>query len=167
MSDYLHGAYGVVQAVGNKIADESEGVIGYVGTAPVQQLALASGESYPVNKPILCNNIAEAKAAFGYSEDWEKYTLCEAMYVHFEQNGVGPLVFINVLDPPKADHKSTTAVTGDKTPTNGRIVIPSAEDIILESVVIKTKDQTPVTKVKGTDYNIAYNMEETDRYRGN
>ena len=160
MSDYLHGAYGVVQAVGNKIADESEGVIVYVGTAPVQQLALASGESYPVNKPILCNNIAEAKAAFGYSEDWEKYTLCEAMYVHFEQNGVGPLVFINVLDPTKADHKNTTAVTGDKTPANGRIVIPSAEDIILESVVIKTKDQTPVTKVKGTDYNIAYNMDK-------
>ena len=70
MSDYLHGAYGVVQAVGNRVAEQSEGVFVYIGTAPVHQLALASGESYPVNKPILCNNIAEAKAAFGYSDDW-------------------------------------------------------------------------------------------------
>ena len=160
MSDYLHGAYGVVSAVGNRVAAGSQGVIVYVGTAPVNQLALASGESYPVNKPILCNNIAEAKAAFGYSDDWEKYTLCEAVHVHFELNGVGPLVLINVLDPTKADHKNATVVTGDKTPANGRIVIPSAEDIILETVVIKTKDSTPVTKEKGTDYNIAYNTDK-------
>ena len=159
MSDYLHGAYGVVQSAGNRVADGGKGAIVYIGTAPVHQLALASGESYPVNKPILVNNIAEAKAAFGYSDDWDKYTLCEAMHVHFDLNGVGPLVLINVLDPTKADHKNTTIVTGDKTPANGRIVIASAEDIILESVVIKTKDQTPVTKVKGTDYTIAYNAD--------
>ena len=157
MSEYLHGAYGEVHAAGNRIADESEGVFVYVGTAPVHQLALASGESYPVNKPVLVNNIAEAKAAFGYSDNWEKYSLCEAMHVHFDLNGVGPLVLINVLDPTKADHKNSTIVTTSKTPANGRIIITSAEDIILETVVIKTTDETPVTKEKGTDYNIAYN----------
>lgn len=160
MSDYLHGAYGVVSAVGNRVAADSQGVIVYIGTAPVNQLALASGESYPVNKPILCNNIAEAKAAFGYSDDWDKFTLCEAMHVHFDLNGVGPLVFINVLDPTNNNHKNTTPVTGDKTPANGRITIPSASEIILESVVIKTKDPTPVTKEKGVDYNIAYNVDK-------
>ena len=82
------------------------------------------------------------------------------MHVHFDLNGVGPIAFINVLDPTKADHKNSTPVTGDKTPSNGRIQIASAEDIILESVVIKTKDQTPVTKVKDTDYTIAYNAEK-------
>jgi len=160
MSEYLHGAYGVVSAAGNRISEGSKGAIVYVGTAPVHQLALASGESYPVNKPVLCNNIAEAKAAFGYSDDWEKYTLCEAMYVHFEMNGVGPLLLINVLDPTKAAHKNATQVTTSKTPANGRIVIPSAEDIILESVTVATQDETPVTKEKGVDYSISYNADK-------
>lgn len=160
MSDYLHGAYGVVSAVGNRVAAESQGVIVYFGTAPVNQLALADGESYPVNKPILCNNIAEAKAAFGYSDNWEDYTLCEAMHVHFDLNGVGPLVLVNVLDPAKADHKNATEVSTSKTPVNGRITINSAEAIILETVTILTTAETPVTKEKGVDYNIAYNTDK-------
>ncbi len=157
MSDYLHGAYGVVQAVGNRVADEGEGVIVYVGTAPVHQLALANGARYPVNKPVRVNSIAEAKAAFGYSDAWDKYTLCEAMYVHFEMNGVGPLVLINVLDPARTDHRNNAKVTTTKTPESGRIMIASAEDIILETVVIKTAEATPVEKTKGVDYSIAYN----------
>lgn len=160
MSNYLHGAYGVVQTVGNKVAASSKGLIVYVGTAPVHQLALASGESYPINRPVLVNNIAEAKAAFGYSDDFASFTLCEAMHVHFELNGAGPLALINVLDPTKAAHKSGSASTVSKTPSNGRIVIPSASEIILESVVIKTQDETPVTKTKGTDYNIMYNTDK-------
>lgn len=160
MSEYLHGAYGVVRSAVNRIAAISENAMVYFGTAPVHQLALADGASYPVNKPILCNNIAEARAAFGYSDNWGSYTLCEAMHVHFELNGVGPLILINVLDPTKEAHKLTPAITGDFTPAGGQIVITSAEDIILESVVITTKAETPVTKVKGTDYTIAYNPEK-------
>ena len=160
MSDYLHGAYGQVHAVGSRVPDESQSVIVYVGTAPVHTLALASGESYNVNKPVLVNNIAEARKLFGYSDDWASYTLCEAMHAHLENKGVGPLVFINVLDPTKAAHKNTSQVSNDLTPSNGQIVIASAESIILESVVIQTKDQTPVTKVKGTDYTIAYNIDK-------
>ena len=34
MADYKHGAYGVIQAVGSRVADESQGAIVYVGTAP-------------------------------------------------------------------------------------------------------------------------------------
>lgn len=160
MSEYLHGAYGVVSAVGNRVAAGSKGVFVYVGTAPVHQLALADGENYPVNKPILCNNIAEAKAALGYSDEWDKYTLCEAMHAHFDLNGVGPIVFINVLDPTKASHKEASESTVSKTPANGRILIPSAGSIILESVIVQTIDDTPVVKVKGTDYDIAYNADK-------
>ncbi len=160
MSDYLHGAYGVVSAVGNRVAEESSGVFVYVGTAPVHTLALASGESYPVNRPVLCRNIAEAKAAFGYSEDWDDYTLCEAMHVHFDMNGVGPIVLINVLDPTKVAHKNATKVEVEKTPASGRIVITSAKSIILETVKIFTQATPPVEKVKGTDYNISYNPDK-------
>ena len=160
MSEYLHGAYGRIQAVGMSFPEDSQSTIVYVGTAPVHTLALASGESYNVNKPILVNNMAEARKYFGYSEDWAKYTLCEAMYVHLQNKGVGPLVFINVLDPTKAGHKSATQVSNDLTPNNGVITIASAESIILETVVIKTKDSPPVTKIKGTDYDIIYNADK-------
>lgn len=157
MSDYKHGAYGVIQAVGSRVADESQGAIVYVGTAPVHNV---EGGANNVNVPIVVNNIAEARKYFSYSDEWDKYTLCEAMHAHLENKGVGPLVLINVLDPAKADHKKSTQTTASKTPSNGRIVIAAAQDVILDTVVIKTQDQTPVTKVKGTDYAIAYNIEK-------
>ena len=155
MADYKHGAYGEINAVGNRVADESQGAFVYIGTAPVHTI---EGGAANVNKPILVNNIAEARKKFGYSDNWADYTLCEAMHVHFEVKGVGPLVLINVLDP--TTHKSGTATSVDKTPSNGIITIPSAESIILDTVEVKTKDSTPVTKVKGTDYTIAYNIDK-------
>ena len=134
MADYKHGAYGVIQAVGSRVADESQGAIVYVGTAPVHNV---EGGANNVNVPIVVNNIAEARKYFSYSDEWDKYTLCEAMHAHLENKGVGPLVLINVLDPNKADHKNSTQVSNDLTPDNGRIVISSAESIILETVTGK------------------------------
>lgn len=152
MADYKHGAYGVIQAVGSRVADESQGAIVYVGTAPVHNV---EGGANNVNKPIVVNNIAEARKYFGYSDEWDKYTLCEAMHVHLENKGVGPLVFINVLNP--ATHKASEAGTVSKTPENGRVTIPAAQDIILDSVVVKSGN---TAKIKGTDYAIAYNIEK-------
>lgn len=147
MSEYLHGAYGEIQAVAAKVSAKSQNAIVYVGTAPVHTI---QGGSANVNKPILVENIAEARKCFGYSDDWAKYTLCEAMRVHLELKGVGPLVFINVLDPAK--HKKaheTGGGTVSLTPANGRITIASAGDIILDSVKVGEKKL-------GTDYAIAY-----------
>lgn len=152
MADYKHGAYGVIQAVGSRVADESQGAIVYVGTAPVHNV---EGGANNVNKPIVVNNIAEARKYFGYSDEWDKYTLCEAMHVHLENKGVGPLVFINVLNP--ATHKASEPGTVSKTPENGRVTIPAAQDIILDSVVVKSGN---TAKIKGTDYAIAYNVEK-------
>lgn len=153
MSDYLHGAYGLIQAVGTRVAESSQGAVVYVGTSPVQ---MVEGGAKNVNVPIVVNNIAEARAKLGYSEDWAKYTLCEAMHVHLENGGVGPLVLINVLDP--AVHKAASQTTKSLTPSAGRVVIPDAEDIYLDSVTVKSgSGQEQVTKVKGTDYSIAYN----------
>lgn len=159
MADYLHGAYGNQQAVGNRIASESQSAVVLVGTAPVQTLEPDANGNYNTNKPILINDISEARKYFGYSEDWAKYTLCEAMHVFLEINGVGPLVMINVLDP-KTTHKASSVTTKSLTPSGGRITIASAEDIILDSIVVKTKDTPPVTKVKGTDYSATYNSEK-------
>ena len=76
------------------------------------------------------------------------------MHIHFEQNGVGPLVFINVLDP--AVHRAATGGSVTLTPENGRLKIVNAENIILDSVVIKAGS---TQKIKGTDYTIAYEVE--------
>ena len=155
MADYLHGAYGIINTVGNRVAEEAQGAFVYVGTAPVHTI---EGGAKNVNVPILVNNIAEARKYFGYSDDWASYTLCEAIHVHLETKGVGPLVLINVLDP--TTHKSQTATSVDKTPDNGIINIVSAASIILDTVEIYTKDDTPVKKIKGTDYTIAYNADK-------
>lgn len=159
MSEYLHGAYGDSQANGNRIPVEAESAIVCIGTAPVHQTALAAGASYPVNKPVLVHNIAEAKKLFGYSDDWASYSLCELMHYFFEVKGVGPLVLINVLDPANASHKASTKTTASKTPSGNKITITNAENAILESVVLKTApaEGDPVVKVKNTDYTIAYN----------
>ena len=159
MSDYLHGAYGDTQANGNRVSVDSESAIVCIGTAPVHTIALGDGESYNVNKPVLVHNIAEAKKYFGYSDDWASYTLCEAMHHFFETKGIGPLVLINVLDPTRAAHKNTEATTVSKTPVNNIITIADAESAILDSVVVKTAptEGEAQTKVKGTDYSIAYN----------
>lgn len=146
MADYLHGAYGQIQAVGTKIAIKSQNTIVYVGTAPVHTVA---GGAANVNRPILVTNIAEARRYFGYSDEWDKYTLCEAMHAHLENKGVGPLVLINVLDP--SIHKAAEGGNVSLTPENGRVTIINAEDIILDSVDV-------TGKTKGTDYVVQYDF---------
>ena len=150
MTDYLHGAYGQINAVGNRVADEAQGAFVYVGTAPVQTVA---GGADNVNVPVLVRNIAEAKKRFGYSEDWDKYTLCEAIHAHFEICGVGPLVLINVFDPSKMQATDNTSV--DKTPSDGAFTIADAENILLDTVSVVVK-ATQVAKVEGTDYTKSY-----------
>ena len=144
MAQYLHGAYGSIQTAGSRVSAKSTSAIVYIGTAPVHTV---EGGAANVNKPVLVEGIAEAKRLFGYSEDFAKYTLCEAMHVHFELNGVAPLVLINVLDP--AVHKKETQETKTLTPVNGRVLIADAEDIVLDTITITGKN-------KGTDYTAAY-----------
>ncbi len=69
-----------------------------IGTAPVHLLA---DPAAAINKPLLVYSKAEAIAAVGYSDDFAKYTLCEAISASFAVVNVAPLVLINVLDPAK------------------------------------------------------------------
>lgn len=146
MADYLHGAYGQVNTVGTRVPDEASGAIVYIGTAPVH--TIAGGGS--VNTPVKIGNMSEARRFLGYSDDWAAFSLCEAMRVHFEEKGVGPLVFINVLDPEK--HCKKEEKTASKTPSDGSFTISDAADIDLDSITVGTK-------VEGTDYTVAYNTE--------
>lgn len=148
MSEYIHGAFSRIQADGTKVAVESRNVPVYVGTAPVHTVL---GGAKNVNRPILVSNIAEARKYLGYSDDWSKYTLCEAMHTHLESKAVGPLVMINVLDP--ATHKTAEAGSVNLTPENGRVTIAKAGDIVLDSIVV-------TGKTLGTDYTVDYNWKK-------
>lgn len=152
MANYKHGAYGQIQAVGSRVSEDSQSAFVYIGTAPVHTV---EGGAANVNKPILVSNIAEARKYFGYSENFADFTLCEVMNAHFNLNGVGPLIFINVFDP--ATHKETAGGTKSLTPKNGRVTIADAGLVVLDSVVVKSGS---TTKVKGTDYSIAYNIDK-------
>ena len=100
-----------------------------VGTAPVN---LTENPLSNVNKPVLCNSFDEFVAAFGYSDNWDKYTLCEAAYSEFILYGVKPAVFINVLDP--ASHKMT--ISGSMyNVTNDLVEIDN--DALLNSFIVK------------------------------
>lgn len=148
LPDYLHGAYGVIHAEPNRSAANGRGAVVYIGTAPVHTVA---GGGSNVNKPVLVRSINEARKYFGYSDNWDDYTLCEAMKVHLEDRGVGPLVLINVLDP--ATHKAEEATSAQLTPVNGRVTIANAESVIFDTVRV-------TGKTAGTDYVAAYDYKK-------
>lgn len=152
MADYLHGAYGEIQTVGSRDALKAPAAIVYVGTAPVYTL---EGGASNVNKPVVVENMAEARKKFGWANDWASYTLCEAMQAHLNNSGVGPIILINVLDP--AVHKTSTGGTASVTPANGMAVLTGVGDMVLDSLVVKSGG---TTKVKGVDYAVRPNYGE-------
>lgn len=144
MTDYIHGVIADIAAAGTKAAATSRSAIIYVGTAPVHTVSGGSGR---VNRPVVIENMTRAKALMGYSDDWDKYTLCEAMYAHFVLNASGPLVLINVLDPER--HRKSEGASVSLTPVNGRVTLAGAQDIVLDSVAVEGK-------TAGTDYAASY-----------
>lgn len=117
------------------------GIAFIVGTSPVQAV---NGQ---VNEPIMANSYAEAVKNLGYNDNWDNYTLCEAIYSQFVLYGVSPVVFVNVLDPKK--HKKTVEETtypvADK---QAKLPI----EAIAETVRVKNYN-------KGTDYELMYTDE--------
>ena len=148
---FKHGAYYSEQATSIiSPASIDAGMPVVFGTAPVH---LANEVN--VNKPILCNSYEEAVTALGYSEDWEKYTLCEVMYSQFSLFGYSPIVFVNVLDPAK--HKESTS---DETiiVTDGKASI--SEPVILSTLKVK-KASAGEELILDTDYTATYDDNTT------
>jgi hypothetical protein len=121
-----------------------------IGAAPVWQVD--GGTADLLNIPTLCTTLEEFQAAFGDSDDWELYPLCEAADVFFTRYNVGPIVVINTLDP-------TTMVTAhaavDAALVAGVYTI-AVDDAILSSLVVKSADGN-TTYTLTTDYTVAYN----------
>lgn len=125
------------------------------GTAPVH-LATAPA---PANTPVMCSTLSEFVTQFGWSTDFETYTLCEVAQVHFQLFGVAPVIFVNVLDTSKHSATVNKSVLLETNP------ITLTDQIMLSTLEV-TSGETP-TKVRvsgpfSTEQMLAYPPELRD-----
>ncbi len=148
MSTYYRGVRVIEE--GTDLPAPEEGTAGMqvvFGTAPVN---LAVDPAAAVNVPMLCRSIEEAQEKLGYSEDYEKYTLCQSMYASFEAFPVSPVVFVNVLDPAK--HKKDNAEK-EYAVINRQAKVEDVDGILKSSVVVKMEETTLAVD---TDYLLSF-----------
>ena len=107
---YRYGAYGFLNESIVKASATSGTVPVYVGVAPVN-LVRGYAAANVVNNPVKIINYTNAQSLLGYSADWKRHTLCEAMEAHFNNTigNIGPVYMINVLDPDI--HRTTSTFT--------------------------------------------------------
>ncbi len=131
---FKHGVYTQEKetSISTPVTTQS-GIPFVVGRAPVHTV---DGK---VNTPVLCNTYAEAMEALGYSDDWKKYELCEMIYSHFQLFGMGPVIFVNVLDP--SIHKTNVA-PADIAVVDKQAILP------LEALITGLKVNSPAEAVE-------------------
>lgn len=152
---YNHGIYVSEQAT--SLTAPIEGTAGLqviFGTAPCH---LANDPSAAANQPKLCHSFAEAKAAVGYCDDFENYTLCQAIDANFRVFNNAPIILVNVLDPAKHKAVSThtsTFVKNEPTLIGGNL---DCFGVLKSSLVVKMgkREDAPVLQ-EGTDYLVSY-----------
>lgn len=147
MAVYKHGVYVTEQPTGVVAPVQSTaGLQVVIGTAPINR---ASDPYHCTNTPMLANTLKGATAAVGYSNDYDKYTICQSMGACFKVMGVAPVILINVLDPNK--HKKDMAETTVQ--VNSGVATVEQKDILLDKLVIKSAS---TTLTAGTDYTAAF-----------
>lgn len=147
-----HGVY-VSQkgtSVGTPVVAEC-GIPFFIGSAPVQSAAAPAKAGVPV----LCTSWAEAVDKLGYSDDWKKYTLCEAMYSHFKLFGCQPAIFCSVLDLATM---TTAVAAADVAVTDHKVKLP-IEAVNDATLVVKATGGAGDAYVKDTDYATYYDGE--------
>ena len=103
---YKHGIYTTEVSTNGSLKSKANGTIPvYIGTAPIHTLSSTANK---IATPILIQSYNDFVKQLGYSDDWEKYTLCEVAYAHFKNpiHTIAPFVVINIFDPSK--HKAET-----------------------------------------------------------
>lgn len=149
---YKHGIYTYekpTSVVPPIVSDAGLPVV--IGTAPVNM----SKDGPKVNEPVLIFTYAEAVEKIGYSDDWDKFTLCEFMYSHFALFQRAPMVLINVLDPTK--HKVSKTLE----PTLIKDKVEINEVGILPGSLVATSQDGVTTYNKDVDYLISFNQSGT------
>lgn len=131
-NSYIHGSFAYLTASDVSPAAKVGTNPVYIGTAPIHMTADMTDK---VNVPIQLTSWPDALRKIGYSDDWAKYTLCEAVFAHFQNEiaPIGPITVINVLDP--LTMQNATQVTASVPLIGGRGVIQNSE-LIRSSVDI-------------------------------
>ena len=148
-NEYLYGAYGKLGQTIAQSAVQAGTTPVYVGTLPVN-LIRGFANLDIVNYPVKLSNLTSAQQTVGYSENWESFSLCEAVYAHFNNSkgNIGPIYVINVLNP--AEHKKSEKTTVQLAFNNGKASIKS-DTIILDTLALDEK-------AEGVDFTIDYNF---------
>lgn len=144
---YFHGARATeVPTQYAKPQTTLSGVPIVIGTAPVH---LATEPK--INEAVYVESYEDAVKYLGYSNEFEKYTLCQSIFTHFIKFGVAPVVFINVLDPEQ--HKTELKATDYD--VTGKQVAIEQKDVILDSLIV-TNTESKAKLKNGVDYIASY-----------
>ena len=99
--------------------------------------------------PVLCTSWDEFESKFGYSDDWEKFTLCEFAYSHFKLYGCQPVIFCNLLDPATMQE---AVAADDMAVVNRRVELPVTA--IPSTIVVKADGGDGSAYVLDEDYSV-------------
>lgn len=144
-----HGVFVTEQATSiGAPAVAATGVPFVIGTAPIQ----GAKNPAPVGVPVRITGWSEFRDRFGYSDDWDKYTLCEFAFAHFALYGMQPVIFVNLLDPKT--NKAPVAAA-DLDVANHQVLLP-AEAIDDALLVVKAAGGAGEAHTKGEDYEVMY-----------
>lgn len=143
---YKHGVYNSEQDT--SLTAPVEGTAGLQVIFGVAPIHLSSNPAAAVNTPILCYSFKECQQAVGYSDDFEKFSLCQSIDACFRVFNVSPIILVNVLDPNKAAHTTENAAS-DHQVVDGQAIYDKAF-VLLNSLVVK--NSTGNAFVAGSDY---------------
>lgn len=154
---YKHGVYVSEQETSLTVPIEGTAGLQVVfGTAPCN---LADDPAAAVNQPKLCYSFAEAKKAVGYCDDFENYTLCQAIDASFRVHNTAPIILVNVLDP--AVHKKDVAAVA-MTMTNNQVTISENGAPVFGIIKSTLKVSAAASSgelAEGIDYLVSYDAD--------
>lgn len=146
---YFHGVY--ISEIDTSLTTPIQGSAGLQVIFGVAPIHLSSDPAAAVNTPMLCYSFKECQQAVGYSEDFDKFSLCQSIDACFRVFNVAPIILVNVLDPSKTEHVTANEAASYDV-SDGQIVYNKAY-VLLSSLVVKDGD---TTLVSGTDYSAAH-----------
>ena len=147
-----HGIFTTESATAYTVPKTANTAILAIGCAPVYML---DDPQAAVNTPILATKATEAMSKLGYSLDFDRYGLCEVMYSTTNVCVVGPVVYINVLDPVK--HRKPMAEQAvDVVLRQARVAVTG---VLKDGLVVKSGD---AELQLGLDYMLNYDTQTGD-----
>lgn len=131
---YKHGVYNT--EIDTSLTAPIEGSAGLQIVFGVAPIHLSADPMKAVNTPMLCYSFKECREAVGYSDDFKRFSLCQAIDASFRVYNVAPIVLVNVLDPNNAAH--VTDHDAEDYPVEDGMVIYDKEYIMLPTLEVKS-----------------------------